>query len=772
MRQKQVVEAKDRSKLPQAGQSAPRAGGSAFAVFPGSWTSNLRGDLTGGLVAAVVTIPMSIGFGLLAFAPFGERFLSIGILTGLYGAIFLGVVALLLGARTVTIYAPRSLIAFMIGSIAMQGFAKPPAGPLGQLEPYYLAGALLATLSLAGLIQMIFGAVRLGGLVRFIPSPVMAGFQNAAALLILYSQLHIMLGLPHRLPPSALYAALADAKLLNLALGAATVAVIWIGKRLSRYLPPALLGLLFGTLAYYLLVAAGLGAKLGPTIGPISGGSPDGYYFGAMLAFAVHRAAIDMLPTLLLFAFSLAVVASLDTLICSRIVEGMTGQRTAANRVLRLIGGANLITPLLGGICGGVSIGASTAGYKGGGRTSLALLVHSAVIFAVVAALAPLLAKLPLVVVGAVLVVTALQLVDRWSLQLVRKVFSRERADWHSTALDLTVILAVAVTAIAGDVAIAVLIGVGVAVVLFVLRMSRSIVRRERYGDEVRSRRARSAAESALLDAHGRGIVLLELEGPVFFGSAESLAERVDAALASGVRYVLLDFRRVNDLDSTGARILLQTHERLKAQGAHLLLASVDAAPHVEVVLRGMGVVAAVGAEFADADHALEWAENQLVGKLRPAEAAGGEYPFEQLALLSRFTAEERKQFRGLLKRREYPAGEIVFREGAAEDELFIVVSGSASAKLTVAGSGQEKGAREQRLVSFAAGTPFGEMALLDREARSATVQADERLVCYVLDRPAYERIERDMPGIAIKLLTNLGAELSARLRQSNRMLS
>jgi len=123
---------------------------------------------------------------------------------------------------------------------------------------------------------MIFGAVRLGALVRFIPSPVMAGFQNAAALLILYSQLHIMLGLPHRLPPSALYAALADAKLLNLALGAATVAVIWTGGRLSRHLPPALLGLVFGTLVYYLLVAVGLEARLGPTIGPIAGGSPDG----------------------------------------------------------------------------------------------------------------------------------------------------------------------------------------------------------------------------------------------------------------------------------------------------------------------------------------------------------------------------------------------------------------------------------------------------------------------------------------------------------------
>src|SRR5258706_4021925 len=242
-----------------------------------------------------MTIPMSIGFGLLAFAPFGERFLPIGILTGLYGAIFLGLAALLLGARTVTIYARRSLIAFMIGSIAMQGFAKPPAGPLGELEPYYLAGALLATLSLAGLIQVIFGAVRLGALVRFIPSPVMAGFPNAAALLILYSQLHVMLGLPPRLPPSALYAALADAKLLNLALGAATVAVIWIGGRLSRHLPPALLGLVFGTLVYYLLVAVGLEARLRPTIGPIVRGSPDGEYLRGMLAVPGLRGAVEML---------------------------------------------------------------------------------------------------------------------------------------------------------------------------------------------------------------------------------------------------------------------------------------------------------------------------------------------------------------------------------------------------------------------------------------------------------------------------------------------
>ena len=744
-----------------------------FALFPRSWRANARGDVGGGLVAAVVSVPMSIGFGLLAFAPFGERFLSVGILAGLYGAIFLGLVAVVLGARGPTVYAPRSLIAFMVGSIALHSFAESHAGPLGESEPAYLAGALLATLALAGLFQVLFGAARLGTLVRFIPSPVMAGFQNAAALLILYSQVHVLLGLPKRLPLAELPAALAHAKALNLLLGAATIVVIWYGARLSRRLPPALLGLIFGTLAYYVLAAAGFEDALGPTIGAIPGSAPDGRFFGAILSFGLHPRAPELAPAILLSALSLAVVASLDTLICARIVEGMTGQRGDANRTLRVIGGANLVTALLGGLCGGVSVASSTANFKGGSRTSLSLLVHSLAICVAVVALAPLLGRLPLVVVGAVLVVTAVQLMDKWSLQLVRKVASRQMVDWRAIALDLAVIVTVAATAIAGDIVVAVLIGVGVAVVLFVLRMSRSIVRSEQHGDVLRSRRARDATESALLSEHGRRILLMALEGPVFFGSAESLAERVEGALRRGARYVLLDFRGVNDLDSTGARILLQTEERLRERGALLLLAAVDGRRHVSVMLRDAGVVAAVtsGRVFADADRGLEWAENHLIAGLRAAPAQpAGEYPLAQLDLLSDFTAEERERFCALLRRDEYPPGAVVFREGADGEELYVIVRGSASVKLRIGAVGEP--AREQRLVTFAAGTVFGEMALIDRESRSATVEADERLVCYVLGRAAYERVVREMHPIAMKLMTNLGRELSARLRRANRMIN
>jgi CRP-like cAMP-binding protein len=262
----------------------------------------------------------------------------------------------------------------------------------------------------------------------------------------------------------------------------------------------------------------------------------------------------------------------------------------------------------------------------------------------------------------------------------------------------------------------------------------------------------------------------------VFFGSAESLADRIEAGLGRGARYVVLDMRRVNDLDSTGARILLQAHERLRSRGAQLLVGSVEAVTHVNVVLRDTGVLAAIGAArvFPDADRALEWAENRVIEAARSPEAQAGEYPFVQLDLLAGFSAQEREQFRALLRRREYAPGEVVFREGGVGDELYIIVAGSASVKLEFADTAEPGAAqgREQRLVTFAAGTVFGEMALLDREARSASVEADERLVCYVLDRQAYDRIEREMHAVAIKLLTNLGRELSARLRRANRMLN
>lgn len=736
---------------------------------PPGWTGNVRADAVGGFLAAIVSLPLSVGFGILAFAPLGERYLSSGIVAGLYGAIFLGLVAIVCGARTVAIYAPRSLVAFMIASVALHSIAESDSPLLAGADPVVLVSALLLTLSLAGLLQLVFGAIGFGSLMKFIPSPVMAGFQNAAAILILYSQVHVMLGLPTRVGPANLAAALPAAKPLNLVLGVLTVLVIWHGTKISRRLPPAVLGLIFGMLAYYLLVWLGFGAALGPVIGPMPFLLPDGTQLGQIIALTAMPGFTDLLPSLLAAALSVAVVASLDVLICAKIVETLSGQRTEGNAELRRIGLANLLTPLMGGLAGAISIGASGANFRGGARSSLSVLVHSLVILLIVVLLPPLFARLPIVVVGAILTVIAIQLFDAWTLQLASKVVGRQAVDWRRVALDLAVIVAVTAIAVIGDIVSAVLLGVGVAVAFFVLRMSRSIIRREYRCGAIHSRRTRGEQDSAILAEHGDGIVVIELEGPLFFGSAETLAARVDAARVEGGRYMILDFRRVNEVDSTAARLIVQAQDRMKSRGQTLLLAGADTNRRAAAALRDAGVFAALTRErvFPDVDHAIEWAEDDLIAVTVGKARSGGEYPFERMDLTRGFGASELAGFREVLDRRTYAEGDVLVREGDEGNELFILASGSASVNMRLPGH-----AHAERLVTFSPGTAFGEFALLDRETRSATITADEEVVCYVLARERFEELTRTRHAIAVKLLTNLGRELSLRLRRANRMIA
>jgi anti-anti-sigma factor len=298
--------------------------------------------------------------------------------------------------------------------------------------------------------------------------------------------------------------------------------------------------------------------------------------------------------------------------------------------------------------------------------------------------------------------------------------------------------------------------------------MSRSAIRRAYRGDAIHSRRTRDPRHMQVVREHGGRILVLELEGPIFFGTAEDLANRVDTALRDGVSTIVLDLKRVNEIDSTGARILLQIQQRLSRQGKHLVLSHADRSPRVAAFLRDTGVLAALTGRrvFHDTDRALEWAEDRLIAADLGEAGPRAAYPLEGLDALAGLSADEYDVLRGMLARRTYAAGQVVFREGDEGRELFIIARGSASVKLRLAGDG-----RENRLATFSAGTVFGELALLDQQPRSATVEADEELVCYVLTDRAFDALRREHGPIAITLLTNIGRELSRRLRGANRTI-
>jgi MFS superfamily sulfate permease-like transporter len=446
-------------------------------------------------------------------------------------------------------------------------------------DPDSIAAAIFLLLALSGVFQLAFGLARLAKVVKFIPTPVMAGFQNSAALVIMASQMHVMLGSRGGPRSANGRRALAQSKPVERDRGRGDARARLPGRAHHEARPapgarargrhPAL----SRSCAF-----AGLEGLLGPTLGHIPVAIPDGHEIGQIMAVTVLPGFAQALPASCIGAASIAVVSSLDVLISAKIVENLTGRRGNGTQELISIGSANLVTPLMGGISGSISLATTTTAVRGGATNALALLFHGLLFLFLIPVVASVIGFLPRVVIGALVFFAGYQLFDRWTLDLLKRVTRRKAVNWRSIAPDLTIIGIVAAVALSGEIIVAVLIGVSVSIVVFMLRMSRNVIRRERFGDAVHSRRSRNASDEALLASRGRELLALELEGPLFFASAELLHNRIDTAISMGVRYVILDMSRVSELDSTGARILLQAHERLKSAKCLMVMCGSDSA--------------------------------------------------------------------------------------------------------------------------------------------------------------------------------------------------
>ena len=162
--------------------------------------SSLKGDISGGITAGVLTIPVSIGYGLLALQPLGEGYLSYGIVAGLMSAIVVLLACALLGGSAGLIYTPRSVVTLVMAAVVLEGVARGPAAIAAHGDVGRTLSLVFFVVLMAGFFQALVGAVRIGRLIRYIPSPVMSGFQNAAAVLIMLSQVDALLGFRRRVP--------------------------------------------------------------------------------------------------------------------------------------------------------------------------------------------------------------------------------------------------------------------------------------------------------------------------------------------------------------------------------------------------------------------------------------------------------------------------------------------------------------------------------------------------------------------------------------------
>jgi SulP family sulfate permease len=727
------------------------------------YSKHLRTDIAGGLVSAAVAIPLAMGYGMFAFASLGENYFADGALAGLTTAFVVAIVCVLLGDKTTTVYAPRVNSTFFLGlliyGLVHSGTPEIAAGGV----PLILAVAFSVVL-LGGALEALFGFIKLGTLIKFAPQPVMAGFQNAAALLLFLVQLGNVCGFDHNIPFTEVSAHLAEIKPLSVIIAAITFAVMWNARKFSAKIPPMLIGIVLGCALYYLCLALGFGAYLGPVIASqeraVMGLTAFPYFSdlkhsGELLSFA---------PTILGGALALAMIASIDALLCTKLVTASGEARRNSDAILLRLGIANLATACFGGITGGINIGASIANRTFGARTALAVLVNAVALLVAGVFLFRWLGAIPRSALSAVIMVIAVQHFDLWSLKLLGRLRSEPRALRTSTVFDALVMIVVAVLSIALNIVAAAFIGLAIAVGLFVVHMSRSVVRRSYRCDDVRSRKSRTAPERQFLERGGSAILVMELQGALFFGTGETMTKAVESTLGQPTSCIILDLRRLTEVDSTGAHALLELKSDLNRRNIKLLLSAGSGTRAVER-LTELDAFAAFGdsSTFPDVDRAIEHAEDGLLQASEPP--ASEELELADLAFFAGFDSAQVEAVTARMKRKVYQTGTVLFRMGDPGDEVLIATRGTASAYLHL-----PSGA-DIRLATFAPGTIFGELAILDQKPRAATVIADVELVCYGMSRADYAILADTSPSAAIQFMAAIGRELSGRLRSANRTI-
>ena len=503
---------------------------------------NLRGDIFGGLTAAVVALPLALAFGVASGA---------GPVAGLYGAIFVGLFAALFGGTPAQVSGPTGPMTVVMAGIFTQ-YGHEPA-------------MAFTVVMLAGGLQIVFGVLKFGRYVSLVPFPVISGFMSGIGCIIVILQLAPFIG--HATPSGGTLAALVglpdllgspniDATIVGLlALGI----VYFAPARINRLVPAPLIALLVGTVLVFILLPGA------PVLGEIPTGLPAPH---------LPTFALDAVPGMVQSALVLALLGSIDSLLTSLIADNITQTHHDSDRELIGQGIGNAIAGAFGAVPGAGATMRTVVNVRSGGRTPISGALHALVLLAVVLGLGGL---VPHAVLAGILIKVGIDIID-WSY--LRRIRAAPRAG-------IFFMLVVLLLTVFVDLITAVGVGVVLASLLFVKRMSDLQLASIRVITDASDEPSLSDEEKVALDAGGGRVVLYHLSGPFSFGAAKGMAR----LLVSSDEYdaLVLDLREVPFLDSSASFGLEDAIKLARGHHKHVFLVGVR--PDVAVSLGRLGIL-------------------------------------------------------------------------------------------------------------------------------------------------------------------------------------
>jgi SulP family sulfate permease len=532
---------------------------------------DLVSDIGAGLVVGVVAFPLAIAFGIAS---------GVTPQQGIFTAIVAGFLISAFGGSTVQIGGPTGAFIVIV---------------YGIVQTYGYAGLAVATM-IAGFILIAMGFAGLGGAIKFIPYPVTTGFTAGIALIIATQQVKDVLGLRMGAVPAefvekvgAFAEHITTVNWQAVALSAAAMAIILLWPRLSRRIPSPFVALVLCTAAVSLL---GLDVEtIGSRFGAISFGLP---------APAIPTVGLAQVRELVNPAITIALLAAIESLLSAVVADGMTGHRHRSNMELIAQGVANVASPVFGGIPATGAIARTATNIRNGARTPIAGMMHAATLLVIALFLGQWAALIPMAVLGAILLVVAYNM-SEW--RTFRSLLSAPKSDVIVLLITFTLTVIV-------DLTVAIEVGLVLAAFLFMRRMAQvtnvSVIANE-FSENVNEADPNSVATRRI----PRGVVVYEINGPFFFGAAETFKDTLGRTLGKP-KVLILRMRNVPAIDATGMHALMDVVRRTRRDGTIALLSDVHAQPLV--ALGRSGALDEIGDDdiFGNIDDALNRARREL----------------------------------------------------------------------------------------------------------------------------------------------------------------
>jgi len=714
------------------------------------------GDCWGGLAAMLVALPSAIAFGVTIYSPLGASQAAQGALAGILGATALGLIVPALGGTNRLITAPCAPAAAVLAAFTfefMQG-----GGDMAE------AVLMLSLTGLAaGLLQILFGTVRLGQLIKYMPYPVVSGYLSGVGLYIIAGQVPKFLGAPKDMYFWESLCASGLWQWRGMVVGAVTIAVMLGAPRVTKLVPAAIIGLLAGVAAYFtlgladpaLLTLEGNALVVGPL------GTGGGSFTDALAGrwHAMGDTGVGELKYIAVPALTLAVLLSIDTLKTCVVLDALTRSRHDSNRELIGQGLGNVASAVVGGIPGAGTMGATLINISSGAQSRLSGVMEGVLSLAALLVLGTLISWVPVAALAAILIVIGVRMIDRHSFALLRQ---------RSTILDFAVIAAVIFTALTVSLIAASGVGIALAVVLFIReQIGGRVVRRKVYGNQSFSKQIRLPEAMKILEQRGDQAVTLELQGSLFFGTTNQLYTALEPEFKTR-KYILLDMRRVQTIDVTASHMLEQIRDMMAEKGGFLVFAhlpqNLPSGRDMQQYFDQLGLAPYKGAAriFDELDAAQEWVENRI---LKEAEIGRTEDKMLELHEFGLFKGRKEATMAALellLGRRSFKPGEKILSRGQTGDELFLIRKGSVRVMLPL-----EDG-KSIHISSMGRGDFFGEMAFLDGTHRSAETSAFDQVELFVLSRKTFDAFADGHKKVGLSLMEGLASALAARLRHTN----